>query len=74
MTNFFLPTANCQLPTVFRVIFLLAFFAVCGVQVSAQDVAVRGETVYTMAGQPIRDGVVLIRGGKIERVGLASEV
>ncbi|MBC7909574.1 MAG: amidohydrolase family protein [Pyrinomonadaceae bacterium] len=43
-------------------------------QVSAQDVAVRGETVYTMAGQPIRDGVVLIRGGKIERVGLASEV
>ncbi len=59
------------------VVFLLAFFVVCAAQVSAQDVkdiAVRGETVYTMAGQPIRDGVVLIRGGKIERVGAASEV
>jgi imidazolonepropionase-like amidohydrolase len=36
--------------------------------------AVRGETVYTMAGQPIRDGVVLVRGGKIERVGAAGDV
>ncbi len=39
------------------------------------QVAVRGETVYTMAGAPIRDGVVLIGAdGKIERVGPASEV
>ena len=36
--------------------------------------AVRAETLYTMAGQPIRDGIVLIRGGKIERVGAASAV
>ncbi|MFN3649674.1 MAG: amidohydrolase family protein [Armatimonadota bacterium] len=36
--------------------------------------AIRGETVYTMAGAPIRDGVVLVRDGKIERVGPASEV
>jgi imidazolonepropionase-like amidohydrolase len=36
--------------------------------------AVRAETLYTMAGQPIRDGIVLIRGGKIERVGAASDV
>ena len=35
------------------------------------QVAVRGETVYTMAGPPISDGVVLIRDGKIERVGPA---
>lgn len=34
----------------------------------------RGETVYTMAGAPVRDGVVLIREGKIERVGAASAV
>jgi imidazolonepropionase-like amidohydrolase len=27
-----------------------------------------------MAGQPIRDGVVLIRGGKIERIGAAADV
>ncbi len=40
----------------------------------AQAVAVRGETVYTMAGPSVRDGVVLIRDGKIERVGAASAV
>src|SRR5688500_3325076 len=40
----------------------------------AQDIAVRGDTVYTMAGQPITDGVVLIRNGKIERVGTAREI
>jgi len=39
------------------------------------QVAVRGETVYTMAGAPIRDGVVLVGAdGKIERVGSAAEV
>lgn len=39
------------------------------------QVAVRGETVYTMAGTPIQDGVVLIGAdGKIERVGPAAEV
>lgn len=38
------------------------------------QVAVRGETVYTMAGAPIRDGVVLVRDGKVERVGPASSV
>lgn len=38
------------------------------------SIAVRGETVYTMAGEPVRDGVVLIREGKIERVGAARDV
>ena len=37
-------------------------------------IAVRGELVYTMAGEPIRDGVVLVRDGKIERVGTANDV
>ena len=40
----------------------------------AQQIAVRGETVYTMSGQPISDGVVLIRDGKIERVGSGREI
>ena len=45
-----------------------------GVPASAQ-VAVRGETVHTMAGAPITDGVVLVgKDGKIERVGPASTV
>jgi imidazolonepropionase-like amidohydrolase len=48
----------------------LAFAATADAQV-----AVRGETVYTMAGAPIRDGVVLVGAdGKIERVGTAAEV
>jgi imidazolonepropionase-like amidohydrolase len=39
------------------------------------QVAVRGETVHTMAGAPIADGVVLIGAdGRIERVGSAAEV
>ncbi|MDE2995903.1 MAG: amidohydrolase family protein [Bacteroidota bacterium] len=36
---------------------------------SQAQIAVRGETVYTMAGDPIKNGVVLMRDGKIERVG-----
>ncbi|MCH8878840.1 MAG: amidohydrolase, partial [Planctomycetes bacterium] len=38
------------------------------------QVAVRGETVYTMAGEPIKDGVVVITDGKIVEVGPASAV
>src|SRR5690606_10378336 len=42
---------------------------------AAAQVAVRAETLYTMAGPAINDGVVLIgRDGKIERVGPASQV
>lgn len=51
----------------------LAGVALAAPALSAQ-VAVRGETVYTMAGAPIRDGVVLVKDGKIERVGAASQV
>jgi imidazolonepropionase-like amidohydrolase len=36
--------------------------------------AVEADTVYTMAGDPIVDGVVLVSGTTIERVGPASEV
>lgn len=38
------------------------------------QLAIRGETVYTMAGAPLSDGVVLVRDGKIERVGPATAV
>ncbi len=42
-------------------------------QATAQ-IAIRGETVYTMAGVPIQNGVVLLKDGKIEAVGAASAV
>lgn len=41
---------------------------------AAETLAVRGGTVYTLAGPPIADGVVVIEDGKIVRVGPASEV
>lgn len=56
-----------------RCLFLLLIALATAVSAGAQ-VAVRGETVYTMAGPMIRDGVVLIRDGRIESVGAASVV
>lgn len=35
---------------------------------SSAQIAVRGETVHTMAGKPLKNAVVLIKGGKIEQV------
>ncbi|MGH9162049.1 MAG: amidohydrolase family protein [Vicinamibacteraceae bacterium] len=47
--------------------------ALCAGAAHAQ-VAVRAKTVHTMAGAAIENGVVLIRNGKIERVGPASGI
>ena len=41
---------------------------------AAAQIAVKGETVWTMAGEPITNGVVLINNGKIEAVGSADSV
>jgi imidazolonepropionase-like amidohydrolase len=41
---------------------------------AAQDLAVRAELLRTMEGEPIRDGVVLVQGGKITAVGRADAV
>lgn len=41
---------------------------------AASDLAVRGATIYTMAGEPLRDGVVIISGGKISAVGPAGQI
>jgi imidazolonepropionase-like amidohydrolase len=40
----------------------------------AADLAVRAGIVHTVVGEPIADGVVLIEGGKILRVGPESDV
>jgi len=61
-------SATCLVPGAVCLVLL------CGAAVSAQ-VAVRGETVHTMEGAPIKDGVVLVgKDGKIERVGPAASV
>lgn len=53
------------------VLMTLMFLSPCALRA---QLAIRGETVYTMAGRPIQDGIVLLRGNKIERVGSAAEV
>jgi imidazolonepropionase-like amidohydrolase len=52
---------------------LPAIFAL-SVAVANAQLAVRGDLVYTMSGGPVKDGVVLIRDGKIERVGPSARV
>jgi len=57
-----------------RISFLLLTAYCLPLTVPAQ-IAVRGETVWTMAGEPLANGVVLIgANGKIEAVGAASQV
>ncbi|HEX8565095.1 MAG TPA: hypothetical protein VF648_05445, partial [Pyrinomonadaceae bacterium] len=47
----------------------------CSLLTAKAQIAVRGEQVWTMtANEPIRDGVVLINNGKIERVGAANSI
>jgi imidazolonepropionase-like amidohydrolase len=38
----------------------------------AQNLAVRGGTIWTLTGEPLRDGVIVIRNGKIAAIGPAS--
>jgi imidazolonepropionase-like amidohydrolase len=52
----------------------LSLLVVPTTTLAQSGLAIRGEIVYTMAGPPIPNGVVLIRGEKIERVGPESEV
>ncbi len=63
---------NLTLDRIFPLLALLIAVS-CPAFASAQ-IAVRGDTVYTMAGPPIADGVVLVQDGVIERVGPASQV
>lgn len=50
-----------------------ALFLLAAIAVNAQ-IAVKGETVWTMAGEPITNGVVLVNNGKIEAVGTAAQI
>jgi imidazolonepropionase-like amidohydrolase len=54
---------------------VFALFTIhCSLLLVSAQIAVKGETVWTMAGDPITNGVVLIKNGKIEAVGSASQV
>lgn len=47
---------------------IIAIVLLSATTVKAQ-VAIKAETIYTVSGSPIRNGVVLIKNGKIENVG-----
>lgn len=58
---------------------LISLFVICLIagpwaENAEAQIAVKGEIVYTMDGNPIQNGVVLINNGKIERVGTVSRV
>lgn len=42
--------------------------------IAQAQVAIRGETVYTSAGDPIKNGTIVIRDGKISAIGQSSEI
>lgn len=52
---------------------ILLLFLIIGDHATAQ-IAVKGDMVYTMAGNAIENGVVLIKDGKIEDVGDVSKI
>jgi imidazolonepropionase-like amidohydrolase len=50
---------------------LILLLATTGLQA---QLAIRGDIVHTMAGAALKDAIVLVNNGKIERVGPASQV
>lgn len=57
-----------------KVALLILLVCISLVSASSGQIAVKGQTVWTMAGEPITNGVVLINNGKIEAVGPANQV
>ena len=56
-------------------IFGVAFFMITGIWQSADaQIAVKGEMIYTVSGEPVENGVVLIRDGKIEQIGSHADI
>ena len=56
-----------------RLVFV-GLLALLAAPLAAQDLAVKARVVHTVAGKPIQDGVVLVRGGKIAAVGTSADV
>ncbi len=61
---------------IFRAMLITAcgFAAALSATGARAQVAVSGKTVYTMAGRPIEDGIVVVKDGKIVTIGKASDV
>lgn len=53
-----------------KLLLLLAFLPVS----ACAQIAIQGETIYTMNGEPIKNGIILIRDGKIQAAGPADSI
>jgi len=53
---------------------IIAVFTILFTINTNAQVAVLGDTIFTMAGEKIVNGVVLVKNGKIEKVGLQNEI
>ncbi len=60
--------------TVGRFLARICPLLICSLLISpaSAQVAIKGKTVYTMAGAPIKDGVVIVTDGKVAAVGPAA--
>ncbi len=80
-SQIFRPTSRTSIPDAVKrfvaqpaaVLTLIATLLFLAPPASSQ-IAVTADTVYTMEGEPLVNGVVLIRDGRIERVGTAADV
>jgi len=64
---------NFQSQKIISFILIIIFLFIASLKTHAQ-IAVYGDTIYTMAGEKIINGVVLIKDRKIEKVGLQNEI
>ncbi len=64
---------SSNIKKLFPIVFIL-LTTHCLLLTSNAQIAIKGETVYTMAGQPIKNGVVLTNKGKITSVGSAASI
>lgn len=55
-----------------NIIIIANFFLI--LQSASAQIAVKGETIYTVSGETIKDGVILVENGKITKVGPVSKV
>lgn len=62
------------LPSIEMTKLLIIFYAAAFSFLAYPQIAVLGDTIYTMSGEKIVNGVVLIKDDKIEAVGLQSEI
>jgi imidazolonepropionase-like amidohydrolase len=63
-----------DMSTLSRLIITCSLLLMSVIPAQSQQIAVKGETVYTSAGESITNGVILINDGIIERVGPESSV